>query len=240
MKRIIIPAILLVVWACSSSHPTTAAEEASSATATPMATATSLPSEKSVPHSEVVKAAPNSPTEVIQRYTEELRGIVEPGKRKEKGSRDVKQEEKIAQKVREFFDFDGLARMSLGKHWYKITPKQQKEFSTVFIDLVETSYLRRSRNIIGDYNIVYGKEEIKKDQSKVKCSVIRNDANVDITYELHRNPKNWMIFNIILDDVDLVKNYQSQFNRIIQVAGFKGLMKRMRQKQQEGATEPTL
>lgn len=178
----------------------------------------------------------DSPTQVIQKYTEELRAIIEPEKEKTKKV-DVKKEAKIAEKVRQFFDFYGLARMSLGHHWGKITEKQREEFSTLFVSLIEESYLRRSRDLVGNYEINYGREEVKGGGAKVYVSVAQEDADVDIVYELHRNPKNWMIFNIVFDGVDLVKNYQTQFNHIIGKEGFSGLLKKLRKKRKNAEKE---
>lgn len=179
---------------------------------------------------ETTEAIPDSPTRVIQKYTDELRSLLDLNDRKKKGVKNLEREQKIAEKVRQFFDFPGLAKLSLGRHWMKVTKDQQKEFQDLFINLVEDSYIRRSRDLMGNYNISYGDEKIQKNHAKVVCRVARDDADIDIVYELHRNPKNWMIFNIILDNVDLIKNYQSQFNRIIGKSGFNELLKLMRKK----------
>ncbi|MFH1016865.1 MAG: ABC transporter substrate-binding protein [Pseudomonadota bacterium] len=182
----------------------------------------------------------DSPTQVIQKYTEELRVIVDPEGSKDKGKRDAAKERRVADKVRQFFDFEGLARMALGRHWSRATGAQRREYKDLFVSLVEDSYLRRSRDIVGKYQIVYGREEVKKNQAKVHSRVVRNDADVEIVYQLHRNPKNWMIYNIVLDGVDLIKNYQSQFNSIIMKSGFDSLLSRLRKKKEEVGTEVNL
>ena len=63
--------------------------------------------------------------------------------------------------------------------------------------------------------------------------------------ELTRAPKpkrkkrsgTWMIYNIIFDQVNLVKNYQSQFNQIIAKNKLEGLMNTMRKKLKENTSE---
>ncbi len=183
-----------------------------------------------------VEVSFDSPTQVIQKYTEELRDIIEPEKEKPKKV-DLKKEAKIAEKVRQFFDFYGLARMSLGHHWGKLTKKERDEFSDLFVSLIEDSYLRRSRDLVGNYEIKYGKEEVKGQRAKVFVSVMQEDADVDIVYELHRNPKSWMIFNIVFDGVDLIRNYQTQFNHIIGKETFAGLLKKLRKKKKKAKEE---
>ncbi len=173
---------------------------------------------------------PNSPLRVIKDYTEELRAIAGLEKRKIKAALDRDQEQEIAEKVRQFFDFPSLAQMSLGHHWKTTSSSRRQEFSKLFINLVEDSYLRRSRDLVGNYDLSFNTQRIQGNKAKVICSVAHKDANIDIVYELHQKTGGWMIYNIVLDDVDLIRNYQSQFNRIIQRDGFSQLLKLMRKK----------
>jgi phospholipid transport system substrate-binding protein len=154
--------------------------------------------------------------------------------------KDPAKERAIADKVRRFFDFDGLARMALGRHWNTATAAQRKEYKEVFATLVEDSYLKRSRDLVGKYDIVFGREEVKANRAKVISRVIRSDADVEIVYELHRKPKNWMIYNIVLDGVDLIRNYQTQFNSIILKSGWDSLISRLRKKKDEINADVTL
>jgi phospholipid transport system substrate-binding protein len=178
----------------------------------------------------VEEAGSNSPIRVIERYTAELREMVGLNERKQKGIKDEEKERKVQAKVREFFDFPTLARLSLGPKWKRITPTQQREYSTLFVELVENSYIRRSRDLVGNYDLSFTKEEISGHRAKVTCRVARKDADIDILYELHRKDGNWMIFNIVLDNVDLIQNYESQFNQIIQQRGWDRLIRLMRAK----------
>jgi phospholipid transport system substrate-binding protein len=236
-------AILAVALGCAPKAPPASASK-TTPTPAPVSKTTPAPVAPANPPTAAPTATPSpaepaydleSPTQVIQKYTEELRSIVDPAR--EKGKTDTVRERRIADKVRQFFDFEGLARMALGRHWNRITPAQRTEYRELFVSLVEDSYLRKSRDLVGEYKIVYGREEVKGNRAKVVSRVARSDADVEISYELHRNPKNWMIFNIILDDVDLIGNYQTQFNRIIEQRGIEDLLGRMRKKLDETEKE---
>ena len=234
--------IFVLVFSNCAAKNTVAADQTPKETTTP--TPAPTPSEVSITPTPVSSEKPSeidSPVKVIQKYTEELKEMAGTRAQTEKGKRDTSKEAKIAEKVRSFFDFETLAKLSLGRHWSRISKEQQEEFTRLFVDLVEDSYLRRSRDLVGAYNLTYGKEVVQNGKAKVTCKVARDDADVTITYELHRNPENWMIYNIILDDVDLVRNYQTQFNRIIEKASFNGLLRRMRKKmrQQDTAVDGT-
>lgn len=191
----------------------------------PQNTAISTPA----PPTKELALNPQSPLEVIKSYTEELKAVVEVDKQKPAG-KNLKREQTISKKVRNFFDFHELSKQSLGKHWDKTPQAKRDEFSTLFTKLVESSYLKRSRTLMGDYLIDYKNEETKGTHAKVTSIITRKDANLDITYELIKKNNKWMIYNIVLDDVDLIRNYQSQFNRIIQKDGFNQLLSMLRKK----------
>ncbi|MCB0308142.1 MAG: ABC transporter substrate-binding protein [Bdellovibrionales bacterium] len=179
---------------------------------------------------DIKQPAKNTPTDVIKRYTEELKGLAEIKDPKQKGKKDQSREKSIASKVRQFFDFDELAKQSLGGNWKKQKPSDRKKFSKLFIELVETSYLKRSRNLVADYDVSYINEVVQEGHASVTSRVAQKDANVDITYDLHRKSGKWMIYNITLDNVNLIRNYQSQFNQIIKKKGFKHLVNTMQAK----------
>lgn len=177
----------------------------------------------------VISQAPkvDSPTTVIKNYTEELKKVVEIKDPTKKGVEDKAREATIAEKVKEFFDFQELARQSLGTNWSKQTLANRQKFSKLFTTIVEESYLKRSRSLVSDYEVTFVNESIEKNKANVTSRIAQKDASVDITYDLHKKKGKWMIYNITLDNVNLVRNYQSQFNQIIKKKGFNGLIKSM-------------
>jgi|JI10StandDraft_1071094.scaffolds.fasta_scaffold44271_2 phospholipid transport system substrate-binding protein len=174
----------------------------------------------------------NSPKEVIKSYTAELQVLQE-----DTSTKGSKREKQISDKVRKFFDFEGLSKKSLGSNWNQLTPKRQQEFVTLLTGLIEKSYLRKSSKLVGNYRVSYGNEVVKGEEATVACEIYKEDVDLEIVYELHKNAGSWMIYNIIFDQVNLVKNYQSQFNQIIAKNKLEGLMSTMRKKLKEDNSE---
>lgn len=174
----------------------------------------------------------DSPKEVIQNYTAELQTI-----RDEPNMKKKKRDRQISEKVRKFFDFGSLAQMSLSSHWDQLSSKTKVEFSDLFTRLIEKSYLQKSRSLVGNYKLSFGNEIINGNKASVTSSIYKDDADFDITYELHKVGNTWMINNIIFDQVNLVKNYQSQFNRIIAKSNVDELMKLLRKKLNENSSD---
>lgn len=174
----------------------------------------------------------NSPKEVIKSYTAELQAIQVTQDPKQKN-----RDKQISEKVRGFFDFKGLAQLSLGSNWTKLDPKKQAEYVNLFTQLIEKSYLQRSKSLVGNYKLSYGNEKIAGNKATVECNIYQNDVDLQIVYELHKIADSWMIYNIVFDQVNLVKNYQTQFNQIIAKSNIEGLLNMMKKKLKENSSE---
>jgi phospholipid transport system substrate-binding protein len=131
------------------------------------------------------------------------------------------------------FDFPEMARRSLGNHWSTLNGKEA-EFVAAFMQFAEGSYM----NALGSYRgekMTYGREQIDKNLAEVDTKVIGSSgAAADVSYRLHLIGSDWKVYDVIIDQVSLVSNYQSQFGRILKTASMEDLMKRLREKGTQG------
>lgn len=63
---------------------------------------------------------------------------------------------------------------------------------------------------------------------------IREDP-FDVRYRLHKTSERWLIYDVVLENVSMVRNYRAQFNRILNKSSFADLLARLKQKIQETA-----
>jgi phospholipid transport system substrate-binding protein len=142
-------------------------------------------------------------------------------------------QERVLVLVNSLLDFEGLAKGSLGKHWYNIKENQRKEFSDLLRRLIEKNYLRQIKKSL-KHRISYNSEKIKGDKASVQTTVYvssgKRESSISIEYKMRLHKGKWIVFDIITDEVSLLRNYRSQFNRIIKKESFEGLLNRMRRK----------
>jgi len=129
------------------------------------------------------------------------------------------------------FDFAEMARRSLGTRWNNLQGKQKKgEFVSAFTQFVEASYLGQMGSYRGE-KIVYGRERTEKGLAEVETQVVGGEgAPLDVRYLLHLVGKEWRVYDIVIDQVSVVDNYRSQFNRILQTASLDELLQKLREK----------
>jgi phospholipid transport system substrate-binding protein len=146
-----------------------------------------------------------------------------------------KNKKKILTAIGQMMDFDALSQSSLGAHWDKRTPEEQKEFSTTLRSLIEENLINRLKDST-DHEITYSNETVNADKtegsvtSMLKNGKDRRAEEIEVVYKMKKKRSKWIVVDMITDGVSMVGNYQSQFTKIINDEGFEGLMKKMKDK----------
>jgi phospholipid transport system substrate-binding protein len=128
------------------------------------------------------------------------------------------------------FDFNEMAKRSLGSHWRRLNPQQQKEFVSAFTELLETSYADKI-DLYEGQKVAYTGESGDHSYAQVNTRVIGKDnQSYSVNYRLHRVDGRWKIYDVVAENISLVNNYRSQFNRVIVNSSFEELMRRIQAK----------
>lgn len=135
------------------------------------------------------------------------------------------------------FDFTEMARRSLGAEWRNRSPKEQDEFTQLFTDLLERAYVEQIESYTNE-RFVYGKETIDNDFAEVQSKIMTaRGEEYALNYRLRQAGKEWKIYDVVVENISLVNNYRSQFNRIISNQSYDELIRRLRDKQIQTAVE---
>ena len=133
----------------------------------------------------------------------------------------------------DIFDWAETAKRSLARHWQPLSDAQREEFVKLFGDLLERSYVSKIEQYGGE-KIVYVAESVDGDQAIVRTKIItKQGTDVPIEYRMLRRGDRWLVYDVVIENVSLVSNYRTQFNKIIQTSSYQELVKKMRAKQEE-------
>jgi phospholipid transport system substrate-binding protein len=177
-------------------------------------------------------AAEGSATDAIRtantRVRELLSEKVTPGTDAER-----KNATRVTSELRDLFDIGDLAKRALVDHWATMTPAQRSGLVETLRDVVERNYVSQLRSNLA-YEIVYQGEEPRGEDVVVK-TIIKAErggrpVEIPVDYVLHHEAAGWRTYDVVTDEVSLVTNYRSQFNRIIGKDGVDGLIRRMKQR----------
>ncbi len=174
-------------------------------------------------------ARAGAPTDQTRQAVDKVFAIVSDPNLKG-ASKQQERRERLRQVVFPRFDFTEMAKRSLGPHWGRLSPQQQKDFVGVFTELLENSYVDQIESSEGE-QVRYTREVIDGDNAEVFTKVITpKGEEVAINYKLHRVGGDWKAYDVVVENISLVNNYRSQFNRVLANASFDELMRKLQQK----------
>lgn len=131
------------------------------------------------------------------------------------------------------FDFSEMAKRALGAHWRRRSPQEQEEFVRLFTELLERQYA----DIVESYSnekIVYVGERTEGAFAEVNSKIFTaKGQEYSINYKAQLAGNDWKVYDVIAEDISLVNNFRSQFNRVISNSSYEELVRRLRDKQGE-------
>jgi len=152
-------------------------------------------------------------------------------------SRKKERREQIRRIIFSRFDFAEMAKRSMGSNWRNLNSKEQDEFVRLFTDLLERAYIDQIE-AYNDEKIVYLKEMLDQDYAEVQSRIITSKGEeISLNYRTHLADKEWKVYDVVVENISLVNNYRSQFNRIITNSSYEELIRRMKEKQIQSPTD---
>lgn len=176
----------------------------------------------------VVFAEPESPTEVVRATINEVLRILEDPKLKDPAKlmpRRRMLEEVIATR----FDYAEMSKRSLAAHWVPLSQAERTEFVELFKAFLSDRYAEKIEGYSGQ-QVQYLSERIEGDYAEVRTELRSSKVEIPMDYRLYVRDGRWHAYDIIVDGVSLVKNYRSQFEKIIRSDSYQELVRRLRER----------
>jgi phospholipid transport system substrate-binding protein len=167
------------------------------------------------------------PTDTLREYTEAVQKVLDDPALK---AEDRRHERRAAVRklATEAFDIQETARRALGPHWQQRTPAEREEFVQLFADLLERTYISKI-DLYGGEKMRFTDERIDGDTAVVRAKVVtKQGTEVPVEGRMHKRGDRWLIYDVAIENISLIANYRSQFDRIIRTSSFNDLIKRLR------------
>ena len=180
-------------------------------------------------------AAPASagpPTDQVRQYTDQVQKILE-----DPALRSADKRAAVRKVAVEVFDVNETARRALGPHWQTRTPSERNEFVLLFADLLERTYISKIDLYRGE-RLRYTSENVDGEFATVRAKVITNKGvEVPVEARMLKRAEHWLIYDIAIENVSLISNYRTQFDRIIRTASFGELVRRLKENRDQFLNE---
>ncbi|MEE4164907.1 MAG: ABC transporter substrate-binding protein [Desulfocapsaceae bacterium] len=170
----------------------------------------------------------SGPTEQLKPALDSLIVILEDdslkGAEKKKERRSL-----IMKEISNGFDFREMSQRVLGRTWNTITPEEQDYFVTQMTKLLENVYVGKLESYTGQA-IEFVEERIKGNRAQVTTLIENEGVKLPVHYIMQKTGSKWMVYDINIEGVSLIRNYMEQFRSILRQNDFNGLVKILEEK----------
>ena len=169
-----------------------------------------------------------APTVVVRGTIDEvLRLVTDEGLKKP--DQEAHRRKLLEETIGQHFDFEEMAKRSLAAHWRNRSEAEHREFVQLFQTLLSKTYAGKIENYSGE-KVEYLKERLRDSYAEVQTTIVSQKTEISLDYRLLLKDENWLVYDVVVDGVSLVKNYRVQFDRIIRDSSYEELVKTLREK----------
>ena len=147
------------------------------------------------------------------------------------------QRAKIEKEARTIFDFGEFSLRTVGARWKTFSPAQQQAFSEAFANLLIPTYVNKIDGYNGE-QVAYLGEASSSDGSKVEIRTevsLKDGRKIPVAYRMLQKNGKWWVYDVLVENLSLVKNYRTQFQDILSNGAPDELIARVQAKAKEAA-----
>uniref|UniRef100_A0A7V4LCQ0 ABC transporter substrate-binding protein n=1 Tax=Desulfobacca acetoxidans TaxID=60893 RepID=A0A7V4LCQ0_9BACT len=134
----------------------------------------------------------------------------------------------IRRVIQRNFDFPYMAQAALEGAYQGLSPGQRQEFTQVFSTLFQASYTDLVLKFLKKETVKYDAETLEGPRARVKTTLVRTNETIPVEYLLHQKGGGWLLYDVIVDGVSILGNYQRQFTQVVRTKSFEFLLDRMK------------
>lgn len=129
--------------------------------------------------------------------------------------------------VSPMFDFELMAKLTLGKkHWPGLPREKKEKFTGRYIELLKSSYLEKL-TLYTDEKVLFEPPVQVKGKVQVPTQLVSKDRKTSILYKLYKSGENWKVYDLEIQGVSIIRSYRSQFAEILKTGTIDDLLLKM-------------
>ncbi len=147
--------------------------------------------------------------------------------------------QQIEDEIYHIFDFGEFSSRAVGPRWRSFSAEQKKKFSDAFAQLLFNTYLNKINGYNGE-EVAYSGEmsSAKGDRVEVRTLVnLKDGKKIPVAYRMLPKDGSWRVYDVLIENISLVKNYRTQFQDILNSASPEQLIERVKAKAAQVAVE---
>ena len=184
-----------------------------------------------------VRAAEPGPSDQLKPTLDQLIVILEDDSLKGKSNKKERRSQIMAI-ISSGFDFREMSRRVLGRTWNDIQDEQKDYFVIQMTKLLENVYVGKLETYTGQ-TVEFVAERVKGKRAQVTTLIEDQGVKLPVHYIMQKETDRWMVYDINIEGVSLIRNYMEQFRSILRTEKYEGLIKIIEDKNKSFAENGT-
>jgi len=129
--------------------------------------------------------------------------------------------------VTPMFDFELMAKLTLGKkHWPGLPREKREKFTELYIEMLKTSYLDKLA-LYTDEKVIFEPPAQVKKKVHFPTQLVSKDRKTSILYKLYKPGDDWKVYDLEIQGVSIIRSYRSQFSETLKNGTIDDLLLKM-------------
>jgi len=184
-----------------------------------------------------VHAAEPGPSDQLKPILDQLIVILDDDSLKGKSNKKERRSQIMAI-ISSGFDFREMSRRVLGRTWNDIPDEQKDYFVIQMTKLLENVYVGKLETYTGQ-TVEFVAERVKGKRAQVTTLIEDQGVKLPVHYIMQKETDRWMVYDINIEGVSLIRNYMEQFRSILRTEKYQGLIKIIEDKNKSFAENGT-
>jgi len=140
------------------------------------------------------------------------------------------QDLKISQLADGMFDYELMAKLSIGKkNWKKFSSAQRKEFIDLFVVRMKDSYTQKAHLLSDERITVNDAVQVKSNRVYLTVLIKGSQNNTDIMYKYYKDRSGkWLIYDVEIAKISILQTYRAQFSEVLSSRSVDNLLEELK------------
>lgn len=136
----------------------------------------------------------------------------------------------IVKSLTPMFDFELMAKLSLGNTWKQLAPNEKNKFVELYVERMKQSYSAKIDAYKNEKVEVKKIEQPQENRIALVTDLVSNEQKLEIVYKYYKpkdkinNKDRWLIYDVEILGVSILKTDKAQFKEFLQTKSISELM----------------
>jgi len=143
---------------------------------------------------------------------------------------------KIVDLLTPMFDFELMAKLSLGKRWKTLSSSDRSKFVTLYVKRMKKSYSSKLDAYSDEKIEITSIKQSKSNRIQIVSNLISKENKLEISYKFWKPKKQkieknkWLIYDVVILGISILKTDKAQFREFLQTKTIEDLMSELDKK----------